>query len=56
MQIGSTYDLESQEALQLINNTSTGMRLDMENTIVPSFHRPALMNYWYHRLLNAPWL
>ncbi len=31
-------------------------RIDLEDVTIPSFHRPDLVNFWYHRLLNAPWL
>ncbi|MGL4512173.1 MAG: hypothetical protein ACRCT8_03725 [Lacipirellulaceae bacterium] len=31
-------------------------RLDLEGLPVPSFHRPALANYWFHRLWNSAWL
>ncbi|QDU90174.1 hypothetical protein Pla175_35760 [Pirellulimonas nuda] len=30
--------------------------LDLEDVPIPSFHRPALVNYWFNRLMNAPWL
>ena len=26
------------------------IRIDIDNVPIPSFHRPALVNYWYHRL------
>ncbi len=36
----------------------TFLRLDLEDLPLPSFHRPALVNFWYHRLFtyltNAP--
>ena len=41
------------------NAISAGIpcRLDLENTIIPSFHRPALFNYWYNRLhRDGGWL
>lgn len=31
-------------------------RIDLENTIVPSFHRPALEHYWFQRLYKSQWL
>ncbi len=31
-------------------------RLDLEDVTLPSFHRPDLVNFWYHRLYNAPWV
>ncbi len=30
--------------------------LDLENVPIPSFHRPALVNYWFHRLANNSYL
>jgi len=32
------------------------VRLEMEGVTIPSFHRPALVNYWFHRMYRAPWL
>src|SRR6185312_14894118 len=32
------------------------LRLDLEDLPLPSFHRPDLENYWFHRLLNSTWL
>lgn len=32
-------------------NGANFLRLDLEDLPLPSFHRPALVNYWYHRLL-----
>ncbi len=26
------------------------LRLDLEDLPLPSFHRPALVNFWYHRM------
>lgn len=46
--------LDAQQAINLCNSDET-LRLDLENTIIPSFHRPALANYWQNRLLRAPW-
>jgi hypothetical protein len=53
---GATLDVGVDE--QTLNEflSRASMRLDMENTIVPSFHQPALINYWYQRLHDAPWL
>lgn len=36
--------------------SGTPLRVDIDNLPIPSFHRPALVNYWLHQLLNAPWL
>lgn len=33
---------------------STG--LDLDGVTIPSFHRPALANFWFARLLNSQWL
>lgn len=30
--------------------------LDLEGVTIPSFHRPALVNFWFHRLLRSQWL
>lgn len=30
--------------------------LDLNGVTIPSFHRPALANFWFHRLVNSPWL
>ena len=35
---------------------SNFLRLDLEDLPLPSFHRPDLENYWFHRLLNSSWL
>lgn len=40
----------------LLGDTDQAMRFDTENMIIPSYHRPALVNYWFHRLHTAPWL
>lgn len=32
-------------------NADRFLRLDLENVPWPSFHRPDLVNYWYHRML-----
>ncbi|WP_442482440.1 hypothetical protein [Aeoliella sp. SH292] len=54
---GVQVELGDTNGVQLmINNAQVAMRPDMENTIVPSFHQPALINYWYQRLHDAPWL
>ena len=53
---GAIYPLDSQEANQLISNTQVNMRLDLDNIVLPSYHRPALINYWFHRLHTAPWV
>jgi hypothetical protein len=37
-------------------NTDKFQRLDLEDLPLPSFHRPDLINYWYHRMLNSQWL
>ncbi len=52
---GVAYELGSQEAHNLINS-SDPMRVDSENSVLPSFHRPALVNFWYHRFMNVQWL
>ena len=31
------------------------LRLDLEDLPLPSFHRPDLINFWYHRILNSQW-
>lgn len=31
-------------------------RIDLENTIIPTFHRPALEHYWFQRMYNSQWL
>lgn len=30
--------------------------LDLDGVTIPSFHRPALANFWFHRLYNSGWL
>ncbi|TWT88980.1 hypothetical protein Mal64_24710 [Pseudobythopirellula maris] len=32
------------------------VRLDLEDLPIPSFHRPALVNFWFHRLHRSTWL
>ncbi|HEY3392000.1 MAG TPA: hypothetical protein VGK58_04795, partial [Lacipirellulaceae bacterium] len=34
-----------------IQNAANFRRLDLEDVPLPSFHRPELVNFWYHRLL-----
>ena len=53
---GLFYELGSPEAAALASDNSRPMRFDLENMVLPSYHRPALVNFWYHRLLNASWL
>ncbi|QDU58268.1 hypothetical protein Pan181_45010 [Aeoliella mucimassa] len=47
--------LDSATALNVFVNNGSTVRWNHENTVIPSFHRPALMNYWYTRLLNSSW-
>lgn len=47
--------LNDPEAANLINQ-QFDVRLDLDGVPIPSFHRPALVNYWFHRLYKAPWL
>ncbi|MCC7476036.1 MAG: hypothetical protein IT425_11625, partial [Pirellulales bacterium] len=37
-------------------DSSKFLRLDLEDVPLPSFHRPDLINFWYHRMLNSQWL
>ncbi|QDV76694.1 hypothetical protein K2D_02750 [Planctomycetes bacterium K2D] len=30
--------------------------LDLEGVTIPSFHRPGLANFWFHRFMNSTWL
>ncbi len=53
---GSAPILEGQDAIVAFAGPSDTVRFDHENTIIPSFHRPALMNYWYQRIEGTPWL
>ena len=32
------------------------LRLDLEGVTIPSLHRPALVNFWFHRLWSSTWL
>ena len=34
------------------SNADRFLRLDLEDVPLPSFHRPDLVNFWYHRLLT----
>ena len=34
-------------------NMDKFLRLDLEDLPIPSFHRPDLVNYWYHQLLGV---
>ncbi|MEQ8849125.1 hypothetical protein [Botrimarina sp.] len=38
------------------NATAAPQRLDLDAVTIPSFHRPALANFWFHRLVNCEWL
>jgi hypothetical protein len=35
-------------------NPNNFLRLDLEDLPLPSFHRPDLINYWFHRLMIDP--
>ena len=30
--------------------------INLKNVSIPSLHRPALANFWFHRLFNSDWL
>ncbi|MGD9634511.1 MAG: hypothetical protein AB7U97_14620 [Pirellulales bacterium] len=50
-----SYELDSNEIIDANGNyanTSNFLRLDLEDLPWPSFHRPDLENYWFHRLVN----
>ncbi len=34
-------------------NTAAPAYLDLDGVTIPSFHRPDLANFWFHRLMNA---
>ncbi len=34
----------------------TFLRLDLEDVPLPTLHRPDLVNFWFHRMLNSQWL
>lgn len=34
-------------------NTAAPAYIDLEGVTIPSFHRPDLANFWFHRLMNA---
>lgn len=36
----------------VLGDTKNFLRLDLEDLPLPSFHRPDLVNYWYHRLFR----
>ncbi|TWT73441.1 hypothetical protein Pla123a_37760 [Posidoniimonas polymericola] len=38
------------------NNAPAPARLELDGLPIPSFHRPALVNYWLHQLMGVPWL
>ncbi|QDT70803.1 hypothetical protein MalM25_37590 [Planctomycetes bacterium MalM25] len=48
------------DAYYLRNNSPTSepppAYLDLEGVTIPSYHRPALANFWFHRLWNSEWL
>ncbi len=37
-------------------NSAAPAYLDLEGVTIPSFHRPALTNFWFHRLINSDWI
>ncbi|MEM8866224.1 MAG: hypothetical protein AAGF31_11830, partial [Planctomycetota bacterium] len=41
---------------QGVCNNDVGVRFLTDDVPIPSFHRPSLVNYWFYRILNAPWL
>jgi hypothetical protein len=50
-----TFDLDHPQVFDASGRYVGGgnfMRLDLENVPLPSFHRPDLVNFWYHRLLT----
>lgn len=44
------------QPLEAYNGLNAPQQLLLEDVPIPSFHRPALVNFWMHRLYNAPWL
>ncbi len=53
---GESIEIDAYYASMGRSASSAGRGLDLEDVPIPSFHRPALVNYWFNRLLNAPWL
>ncbi len=51
-------DTTSQQILDasdptVLTNAAAFLRLDLEDVPLPSFHRPDLVNFWYHRLVTV---
>lgn len=52
-----TIEIEAPQASTAINgDKTTNPRLNLDDVPIPSFHRPALVNFWFHRMYQAPWL
>ncbi|MCI0331954.1 MAG: hypothetical protein L0228_01860 [Planctomycetes bacterium] len=55
-----TTDADTQPDLVDVNDSSFNpkdfLRLDLEDMPLPSFHRPDLINFWFHRLLPASFM
>ncbi|TWT46820.1 hypothetical protein [Botrimarina hoheduenensis] len=49
-------DPEEVEAYYQSAGAAAPLRMDLDDLPIPSFHRPALVNFWFHRLMNSPWL
>ena len=50
------HSVRDQSAVDPRLDPSKFLRLDLEDLPIPSFHRPDLVNFWYHRMLNSEWL
>ncbi|MEO0530003.1 MAG: hypothetical protein AAF266_05415, partial [Planctomycetota bacterium] len=49
---GATLDPDAYYA----SSSAAPAYLDLEGVTIPSFHRPALVNFWFHRLFRNQWL
>jgi hypothetical protein len=45
-------DSNANSTPDVYENTDKFLRMDLEDVPIPSFHRPDLVNFWYHRLLK----
>lgn len=45
-----------QNAYNNFYSSNAQSRYDLENCIVPSFHRPALINYWFYQMAQSSWI
>jgi hypothetical protein len=51
---GVPISVDSPDAIRVMQGNEP-TRCDVENMIIPSYHRPDLAYYWFHRTMNSQW-